>query len=280
MKVTFLGTTSLLFDDGHDQVLFDAHFTRPSIIKMVVGKISSSERIVDELIQKYEMQRLRAIFVSHSHHDHVMDAPMVANKCDCEVYGSPSTLNVARGMKVKEERLHSFDEKQTVQIGDFTITVIPSLHSKAKWYNNDLGQTIDTPLQQPAKKKDYKEGGSYDFLGEHNKKKYLIRPSCNYIEGQCDEIQADVLFLGVGGLSKLSKKETKKFFIETIDKVKPNMVIPLHWDNFFSSLRKPAKGMPVLFEDTKESLFRVALYCEEHQISYVLLLPRTFIVIE
>lgn len=33
MKVTFFGTTTLLFDDGKDQILFDAHFTRPSIEK-------------------------------------------------------------------------------------------------------------------------------------------------------------------------------------------------------------------------------------------------------
>ena len=30
MKVTFFGTTTLLFDDGKDQILFDAHITRPS----------------------------------------------------------------------------------------------------------------------------------------------------------------------------------------------------------------------------------------------------------
>ena len=33
MKVTYLGTTVLLFDDGKDQILFDAHVTRPSINK-------------------------------------------------------------------------------------------------------------------------------------------------------------------------------------------------------------------------------------------------------
>ena len=27
MKVTYFGTTTLLFDDGKDQIFFDAHFT-------------------------------------------------------------------------------------------------------------------------------------------------------------------------------------------------------------------------------------------------------------
>ena len=33
LKVTFFGTTVLLFDDGKDQILFDAHFTRPYLQK-------------------------------------------------------------------------------------------------------------------------------------------------------------------------------------------------------------------------------------------------------
>ena len=37
LKVTFFGTTTLLFDDGKDQILFDAHVTRPSIEKYVAG---------------------------------------------------------------------------------------------------------------------------------------------------------------------------------------------------------------------------------------------------
>jgi quinol monooxygenase YgiN len=33
LKITFFGTTVLLFDDGKDQILFDAHFTRPHLQK-------------------------------------------------------------------------------------------------------------------------------------------------------------------------------------------------------------------------------------------------------
>ena len=76
MKFTFLGTTTLLFDDGTDQILFDAHFTRPSIEKYVVGAyVETNTGLCDRLIERHHIDRLRAIFVSHTHHDHVMDAP-------------------------------------------------------------------------------------------------------------------------------------------------------------------------------------------------------------
>ena len=104
MKVTFFGTTTLLFDDGRDQILFDAHLTRPSLPRYVFGRGETDRAMAEELIRLHGIDRLRAIVVSHSHHDHVMDAPYLALRCGAELYGSASTLNVARGGGVPEER--------------------------------------------------------------------------------------------------------------------------------------------------------------------------------
>ena len=195
MKITFFGTTTLLFDDGTDQLLFDAHFTRPSLLRYIFGNTATDQTVVNEMMSIHRIDRLRAIFISHSHHDHVMDASYIANRCNALIYGSVSALNVARGGNVPESRLVEFKGNETYEVGDYRVTVIPSLHSKPTILNNDLGQTIDAPLRQPARLRDYKEGGSYDFYVETGGKRYVIRPSFNYIEGQMDGYQADVLFL-------------------------------------------------------------------------------------
>ena len=80
MKVTFFGTTTLLFDDGKDQVLFDAHFTRPPFYKWIHGLMQTNTELVDRMIRLHRIDRLRAVFVSHTHFDHVMDAPYVASR--------------------------------------------------------------------------------------------------------------------------------------------------------------------------------------------------------
>lgn len=274
MKVTYLGTTVLLFDDGKDQILFDAHLTRPSIFQFLFGSLQTDEDICDEIIHKHEMNRVKAIFISHTHHDHVLDMPYIANKTGADVYGSLSCVNVGRGGKVEEDKLHEFEINKPIQVGKFTITVLPSLHSKPNIFNNDLGQIIDSPLVQPAKKKCFKEGGSFDFVLKHEGTTYLIRPSFNYIEGQLDGIHADVLFLGIAGLSKADEETKAKFFAETVEKVKPALILPLHWDNFFTPLDTSVKGMPKLMENTSQSLFELTKYCEDHKVSFTLLLPR------
>ena len=275
MKATFFGTTTLLFDDGADQVLFDAHFTRPSLPRYIFGSASTDEATAGALLDAHRVDRLRAIFISHSHHDHVMDMPFVANRTGATVYGSPSALNVARGGGVSEDRLEAFHGGETFAVGGYEVTVLPSLHSKPTILNNDLGQTIDAPLAQPARLRDYKEGGSFDFLVKARGVTALIRPSFNYIEGQLDGVRADVLFLGIAKLAKADEETEARFFAETVDKVGPRLVIPLHWDNFFSPLDKPARGTPRLVEKTELAFFRLVKYCEAHGIDCLVQLPRT-----
>ena len=275
MKITFFGTTTLLLDDGKNQIFLDAHMTRPSLMKYIFGSAPTDRAVVDEKLKLNHIDRLKAIFVSHSHHDHVMDAPYIAQKTGAVIYGSSSAMNVARGGDIPEEQLVEFQANETYEVDDYRIKVIPSIHSKPTLINNDLGQTIDEPLRQPAKLRNYKEGGSYDFYVEAENKKIMIRPSFNYIEGQMDGYQADVLFLGVAGLQKADAKTEEKFYYETIEKLNPQLVIPLHWDNFFSPLTKPTVGMPRLVEKTEVVFFKLAKYCEAHGVNMVVQIPGT-----
>lgn len=275
MKVTFFGTTTLLFDDGADQILIDAHMTRPSLVRYICGKGTTNKRLIDEKLRLHHVDRLKAIFISHTHHDHVMDAPYIANKTGAVIYGSRSAMNVARGGDVPEDRMIEFEANESYQVGNYKIKVIPSLHSKPTILNNDLGETIDAPMRQPARLRDYKEGGSFDFYIETPDKSYMIRPSFNYIEGQMDGYKADVLFLGVAGLQKADQEMEATFYRETIDKVEPALVIPLHWDNFFVPLTKPKLMMPKLIEKTEEVFFKLARSCENRGINCIVQLPGT-----
>ena len=277
MKVTYLGTTTLLFDDGTDQLMFDCHVTRPSVKTCFFGKLSTDEEIADRVIREFDIDRLRGIFVSHSHHDHVLDVPCFAKRFHADVYGSPSALNVARGGEIAEEHLHSFADSLNYQVGAFGITVIPSLHSEAHWFNNDIGKTIDQPLTQPAGMRAFKEGGSYDFLVKHGDNSFLIRPSCNYIEGQLSDIKADVLFLGITELSKKTETWRETFFAETIGRVQPKIVIPIHWDNFFIPLYGGIKAIPKPFDYTVENLRVLKEHCTSIGVRCVFQKPLTSI---
>ena len=250
VSMTFFGTTTWLLDDGETQLLLDAHLTRPSMARALLGKLKTNTAFVDEVLARFPMDRLKAIFVSHTHYDHVLDAVYIAQKTGAELYGSASARNVGLGGGMEDARLHLFEPGKPVSIGAFEITVLPSLHSKPTAINNDLGVVIERPLSQPARMRDYSEGGSYDFYIRHGEQTLLVRPSCNYIEGSLRDIRADTLLLGIGGLGKEDEPFHETFYRETVGYVQPKRVIPVHWDNFFKPLKAPLPYQTRLADDT------------------------------
>ncbi len=254
IKITFLGTSALLIDDGITQILTDPFFSRPCMFPVLFSKISTNKTVVDSILTKYKMDRLKGIFVSHSHYDHAFDIGYIAEKLQVPVYGSASTLNIAKAAAICTSKLIPFSSCQEVELGKFRISIIPSKHSPPSWYNNDIGQTIDCVLKQPARAKKYKEGGSFDLLIKHNDHSIYLKPTANYLIGGLDCIKADVLLIGIGGIGNESNKFKKTYYNETVGKLNPNLIIPMHWDNFFKPLSKNLVLMPKIIDNTSKYL--------------------------
>jgi L-ascorbate metabolism protein UlaG (beta-lactamase superfamily) len=242
IKVTFLGTTTLLFDDGESQLMLDGFFSRPSLIRLI-RNIETDTKAVDAALKRAKVDRLKALFVAHSHYDHAFDVAYVIQKTKAKLYGSSSTLNVGRGGDLKEDQMVLFEAGKEFKIDQFSVTVLKSKHSTPiKGINDDLGQTIDKPLRQPASAKDYKEGGTFDFLIKHGDRAILVNSS-NYIQDARNDVRADVVFLSTGSLGNQTKTFQDAFYNQTIVKVRPKLVIPIHWDNFFMPLSDRLEGL-------------------------------------
>ena len=233
LNVTYFGVSTLLFDDGETQILIDGFFSRPSYKEVKSTKISTIKKLVDEVISKYRMNRIRAIFVSHSHFDHALDVAYVAQKTNADLYGSLSTLNIGRGGGLKENELYLFAPGKLLRFGKFGIIVLESIHSPMDYESNDVGQEIQSPLSQPAYAKAFVEGGSYDFIIRYNNKTIYIKPSTNFIKGMLDPFNADILFLGVSKTGSSDEEFRYRFYQQIVLKLRPDLVIPLHWDNSF-----------------------------------------------
>ncbi|QDU19093.1 MBL fold metallo-hydrolase [Urbifossiella limnaea] len=236
VRVTWLGTATLLFDDGETQLMTDGFLTRPSLRK-VLATIETEPKVVDAALAKAGVTKLAALFVAHTHYDHALDCAYVARKTGAVLHGSSSTLNVGRGGDVPEKQMVEFDHGQSYRFGKFSVTVLKSRHSPTiRFLNDDLGQRVERPLKQPASFKDYKEGGAFDFLISHGPNAVLVNAGGSYIEGARDGLKADVVFLTTAVLSAQPAAFQAAFYTETVGKVRPKLVVPIHWDNFMKPL--------------------------------------------
>ncbi len=246
VKVTFFGVSTLLFDDGVNRVMIDGFFSRLSLDKLLAGPVSTDTCAVDRALKRAQIGSVDGVFVAHSHYDHAFDVAYVAEKTKAVIYGSPSTYNIAKGGKVPPCQRKIFEAGRKYEFGKFTVTVLEGRHSPPfpiRGINDDLGQTIDEPLAQPADRKAYKEGGAFDFLIEHEGKSILVIPATNYRAESLEGVKADVLFLSTATLGIQTEKFREDYYDNTVGRLRPELVIPIHWDNFFLPLGDELKGL-------------------------------------
>lgn len=76
------------------------------------------------------LRKVKAIFVSHEHGDHVHGVPALSKKYGLPVYITSSTLQNGR-LSLKENLVISFRPYETVTVGSITVTAFPKLHDAA-----------------------------------------------------------------------------------------------------------------------------------------------------
>jgi len=254
VAVHYFGTTTLAFDDGRDAVMIDALISRPAITKAMFGTIASDPARIDAALKAAHLSKLDLLLITHSHYDHALDIPAIATRTGAKVVGSPSTREVARGGGVPDAQVQTIHGGERLQAGDFTVTVFRSLHSLGDRVPGDIA----APLRQPATLKDYKEGGTFAFLIEHKGLRLLVHASANAVPGMYRGVKADVVFLATGGLSTHPQAFTDTYWREVVEETGAKLVVPIHWDSFFTGLDRPLKPLPRLMDNIPLTMDRIA----------------------
>lgn len=252
LRATFFGTSTLSLSDGVNTIMIDGFFSRPSWWRLLLGKLSPDADEIDFALSKAP-RKIDAIFVAHSHHDHAMDSGVVAIKTGAIVYGSESTLNVARGQLTPEEQLRPLAAGTPTQIGQFRVTAHETPHSPEPL---NVG-FISEPVKTPARLSAYRLAENFSFYVEHPLGKILIVPSANYTPHAFDGIKADMVVLGIGTLGKQSADFAATYWSEVVRKTGAKLVFPIHWDDFTVSLRYPLAPLPIILDNVPVGLSRI-----------------------
>jgi L-ascorbate metabolism protein UlaG (beta-lactamase superfamily) len=233
VTMTWLGTTTMLFDDGETQVLIDGFISRPSIFDVVLRRpVSSDAATINYVMDEYRMRRLAAIIPAHSHWDHAMDVGALANRSSASIIGSESTANIARGAGVPEDQIIVTEPGASYTFGNFTVTMIASPHAPVGWSGSvPMPGTIDAPLQQPAPVQAYREGRSYSIVVAHPHGTTVVQASGGFTEQALDNVAADVVMLGVGLIEGLGSDYAEQYWQAVVTSTGAKHVFPVHFDD-------------------------------------------------
>lgn len=253
VKVQFVGVSTLLISDGTTTLMTDGFFTRPSAMELIFGKITPSMETVKWGIKRLGIEHLDAIFVVHSHFDHAMDAPLVAQLTGAPMYGSESTANIGRGLHLQENQIRLFEAGKSIQAGAFKVTPLLSKHYefanvRIREKTLEGKQDITEALVPPVKATDYKMGGAYTLLFEHPRGSFVLQSSAGWKENSLADIQTDVVIMGIGGLGAQTEAYQATYFKEIVDQLGAKQAYLIHWDALVGSIQKPIQGEVLLID--------------------------------
>lgn len=269
LRVAFGGTSTILFDDGDTALLTDGFFSRPGLLRTALGRIAPEPDVVEASLRRLGVQRLAAVICVHSHYDHALDAPLVAERTGALLVGSASTAHLGRGHGLPEQRLRVVRDGEVLRLGAFEVTMLASRHSPGERFPG----TIDAPLTPPAKAAAWRSDTSFSVLVSHPTGTVLVQASANFIAGALAGRRADTVYLGIGGLGRQTPQFRERYWAEVVGATGARRVVPVHWDDFFRSLELPVRPLPYLLDDMGAAMGFVVDRCRRDGLDLVLPVP-------
>lgn len=224
LRLQWLGTSGFRLSYAGFDLLIDPYLSRPSL-PMVLRARSlrcHAERI-DQVIDRAD-----AIVVGHTHFDHALDVPYLAQRHDAQVYGSTSMAHLM-GLHGLIDRAHVVEAGRIYAVGPFEVTFVPSVHSKLL-----AGLAVQSGGELTCDHLDHLSGNAYrcgQVWGIHIAvagTTLYHQGSANLIDDAIMHRNVDVFLMGIAG-----RGFTRDYARRMLQRLQPRMIVPHHYDDFF-----------------------------------------------
>lgn len=240
LAIQWLGTAGFRLQFQGKHLWFDPHLTRNSLKELALGRIAPNESRVLRYVDAAD-----AVVVGHSHFDHAMDAPVLARHFGAHVYGPEDTLVYCRGLGVPEAQLHALHGDHTThQVGPFEVGARKSTHSPFALGRVPFPGQIREVFQVPARPSAWRVGQVLipqvtTDLGHNRRLTFAHVGSAALLEAELHGLQADVVMA-----CTIGRHATPRFTHRLLDALKPKLVLPCHWDQFWLPIDAPVRQIP------------------------------------
>ena len=240
LALQWLGTAGFRLQFQGKHLWLDPHLSRHSLAELAFGRIAPVPARVLAQVDAAD-----GVLVGHSHFDHAMDAPVLANHFGAQVYGAEDTLTYCRGLGVPDAQLHLLAGDDTVHtLGPFAIGARRSTHSPFALGRVPYPGHIAQPFQVPARTSAWRVGQTLIphvtlELAPGRRVTVAHVGSAALIDAELHGLRADVVLA-----CTIGRHATANFTHRLLDALGPKLVVPCHWDQFWRPIDAPVRQIP------------------------------------
>jgi L-ascorbate metabolism protein UlaG (beta-lactamase superfamily) len=199
-----------------------------------------------EAIRRYT-PRADAIIVGHTHFDHVLDVPKIAQRTGARVFGSRSAAALCRAAGVPEERIEVIEaagwgaQPVVRDVGPFVLRFVPSEHSRLFFGRVPFPGEIADCGQVPVRLAGYRCGAVFGVEIRVAGRTLYHLGSAELVDAHVDTRNVDLLLLCVAGWT--AGRDLPERIMRRLG---PGAVLLSHWDDFLRPMGKPARALPAV----------------------------------
>ncbi len=220
----WLGVAGIELSMGSEIMLIDPYLTRIPLRNILFGPVHSHK----ELIRKH-IPRCHHILVTHSHFDHLMDVPFIARYTGAEVFGSASTCRLLSACGVPPRQFHEIDVGDRLYLNPFHFQVLPAHHVVIPGFGC---RQLPAKLKPPLWAWHFRMDKTFSFLIEADGLWMMID-----LGQKCTQAAAASILFMQPRMTAAQRRHRMEI-------VRPRLVVPVHWDDFFRPLsRSPRPGL-------------------------------------
>jgi L-ascorbate metabolism protein UlaG (beta-lactamase superfamily) len=241
VRVRWLGTAGFAVEHAGHTLLIDPYVTRASLLRCVIAPLQTDR----EAVQRH-LPRADAIVVGHTHFDHALDVPYVAQTTGARVFGSRSAAALCVANGVPSDRVEVVERdagSQPVEreVGPFALRFVPSAHSRLLAgrvpFPGEISDCGDVPMRAEA----YKCGAVFGVEIRVAGKKLYHLGSAELVDAEAPVKNVDLLLMCVAGWT------ASRSLPERVGSLlAPGAVLLSHWDDFLRPIDRPAKLLPAM----------------------------------
>jgi L-ascorbate metabolism protein UlaG (beta-lactamase superfamily) len=253
LALRWLGVAGFSVSDGETVLLHDPYLSRPGLLATLFTRFRPDEGLLERWLDPGgpapEAASARNILIGHSHFDHLGDSPWIADRIGATIVGSGTTVAIAQAYGLPGERTRLVDPGDEFDVGPFEIRVVASRHAAVMFGRVPLtGQVLEPPVG-PIHALSFKLGDARGYLIRHlpsgvrvyvTSSAAVDRPALEALRDA--GIEVDVLLAAIPG-------RAPDYVPSLIELLRPRIVVPHHFDDFFVPISEPAAGTATSPED-------------------------------